>query len=106
MQNGLRMLRADLSPIFEHHGYSLDESSIEDWEGAVMFEGPANSDFDKMEEIAQTTVDTWAEINEWTVETICTGLYRLTPREWTTKPPPKPEPECHACRYGDGPCRC
>lgn len=86
----IKMIRSDLSPIFNNpRGESLDDSQITEWEGAVMFEAPYNIDLDKLEEIAGTTVSTWAEITEWTVEIICTGLYRLTPREWLTTPTKK-----------------
>lgn len=83
----LNMIRADLSPIFANpRGESLDDSQIEDWEGAVMFEAPDDSCMDQMEKLAQLTVSTWAEVTEWSQEIICAGLYRLTPREWMTKP--------------------
>lgn len=99
----LNMIRADLSPIFANpRGESLDNSQIEDWEGCVMFEGPHDSYFNQMEQIAQATVSVWADVTEWSCEIICTGLYRLTPREWTTKPVVR-VPDC---RHGDGPCTC
>lgn len=99
----IKMIRADLSPIFDNpSGESLDNARIEDWEGAVMFEAPYNISFDSLEALADMTVSTWAEVTEWSVEIICTGLYRLTPREWTTKPV-KPTADC---RHGDGRCTC
>lgn len=99
----LSMIRADLSPVFSNpHGESLDDSAIYDWEGCVMFEGKHDEHFDRMEELAQETVNTWASVTEWSHEIICTGLYRLTPREWTTKPVVR-VPDC---RHGDGRCTC
>ena len=84
--NAIKMIRADLSPVFSNpRGESLDDSEITEWEGAVMFEAPYNVDTDELEERAEETVSTWAQIVEWSVEIICTGLYRLVPREWETK---------------------
>ncbi len=98
----IKMIRADLSPIFENTGAGVDSESIEDWEGAVMFEAPHDVNFDSLEALADMTVNLWADVTEWSVEIICPGLYRLTPREWTTKPVAK-TPEC---RHGDGKCFC
>ena len=90
MNRNIKMIRSDLSPIFSNpRGESLDDSQITEWEGAVMFEAPYNINFDELEKIADSTVATWAEVTEWSVEIICTGLYRLTPREWLTKPAKK-----------------
>lgn len=84
--NAIKMIRADLSPVFSNpRGESLDDSEITEWEGAVMFEAPATICTDDLEMLAEETVLTWAEITEWSVEIICTGLYRLVPREWATK---------------------
>jgi hypothetical protein len=96
----LRMIRADLSPVFQNHrGESLDEATIVDWEGAVMFDGNDEEDFDKMEELAGETISVWADVTEWTTQIICKGLYRLTPRDWSTKPV-KHDRECRSCRMG------
>jgi hypothetical protein len=99
----IKMIRADLSPIFANpRGESLDDSRIEDWEGCVMFEADYQTPYDALEKLADATVSTWAEVTEWSHEIICTGLFRLTPREWTTKPV-KPIADC---RHGDGRCTC
>lgn len=97
----IKMIRADLSPIFQNIGRALDDSPIEDWEGAVMFEAPYNISFDELEKLADATVSLWADVTEWSVEIICTGLYRLTPREWLTKPVRVAD-----CRHGDWRCTC
>lgn len=97
----IQMIRADLSPCFTNDGHGVDHAEIEDWQGAVMFDAAADIAFDELEKAADQTVATWAEVHEWSVEIICTGLYRLTPREWTTKPV-RFDVECHSCKRGDG----
>lgn len=104
--NAIKMIRADLSPVFSNpRGESLDDSQITEWEGAVMFEAPYDIALDKLEALADETVSTWANVTEWSIEVICTGLYRLTPRDWNTIPAKKLK-ECLACKCGEGKCSC
>jgi len=94
-KQAIRTLRSDLSPIWNR------DETLEDWEGCAMFEAPYQIDTDKLEEIAQTFVEAWAHVHEWTVEIICTGLFRLTPREWVQKDL-RDDKECPSCKRGDG----
>ena len=98
--NVIRILRGDLSPVWERTN-DLNPP-VESWEGSVMFEGPANVEMDKLEFLAQSFATPWANITEWSAEIICTGLYRLTPREWETLPLAPQVMECQSCKKGDG----
>lgn len=73
-----RTLRSDIAPIYNMEG------GIEGWEGAVMFEADYQVDPLELERIASTFTAAFAEVNEWSVEIICTGLFKLIPREWNT----------------------
>lgn len=80
----IRILRADLSPVWEQT--KAEPAPVENWEGSVMMEAPYNIDFDKLEDAAQMHALPWANVTEWSVDIICTGIYKLTPREWETLP--------------------
>ena len=89
------LIRGDLAPVFNMDG------TVEGWEGAMMFETPANVDTDKLEFLSEAFAQPWANVTEWGIEIICTGMYKLTPREWETLPLEKVY-ECRACKTGDG----
>jgi hypothetical protein len=80
----IRILKGDLSPVWEHTNEI--NPPVESWEGSVLFEAPANTDEDKLEFLAQSYALPFAEVSEWSIEIICPGMFKLTPREWETLP--------------------